>query len=174
MIKTNLKRENARENLRQQNEKRRHQSQNIDSNDILAGKNSILFLLELLYILKNVEIKSSEQRLSDKQQILFDKFNEKLSISDEEAIKFLNSDEFEKLNKDTFKFDEQDKKQIEAFIKLDNIESLNAETLIRVAEKQEELERQRKEQENTNNFKNRVESATENKIQRNQNRNRQH
>lgn len=144
---------------------RARQSGQMDNNDMMSAKSMFVFFMSLFE--KNSSIK---KQLLDENQLLFiQKIKDKLAISDEAAIDMIKNDkDFEKLNKKSFNLDEKEKDEICKWIKLGEVKDLSEENILKVKEKAEELQKQR----DVETMQKRVDSAVENKIHRNLNRNR--
>jgi len=101
-----------RNNLRKRNRiARNSEYERLNSNDMMGAKNLVLFISTLFRYDRDNQFEELKERE------LIEKMKEKLREGDEEAIKFLRSKEFEKLNRDTFKFDNEDKDSIEKGIR---------------------------------------------------------
>ncbi len=138
-------------------------SENMDNNDMMSAKSMLVFLMSLFKGLSYTP-KTNDEVFKE----LIQKTNEKKAISDEEAIKFINSPEFEKLNKKLEQpFTEENKKQLCAFIELKEVKELNVETIMKIQEKGIDIAKDK----SLNQAKDNIASAVNSKIHRNMNRN---
>ncbi len=138
-------------------------SENMDNNDMMSAKSMLVFLMSLF---KGLAYKPKTNDEAFKE--LIQKTNEKKAISDEEAIKFINSPEFEKLNKKLEKpFTAEEKKTLCAYVELKDVKELNVETILGLQEKGLEMAKDK----SLNETKDNIASAVNSKIHRNMNRN---
>lgn len=94
-------------NEREKNRQNRQNKYENFEQDMLSSK-AVLNLLSALLDKYDESKKEALNRLKENEKLLAKKLQEKLNISKDEAIKFINSDEFKDLNNKSFKFKDKD------------------------------------------------------------------
>lgn len=155
-----------RQKIRQDNNnERERQLEDMNNNDMMSAKAIVVFLASLFKGLNNREIRTDDEIL----KLMIEKTNEKLKISDEEAIKFIQSKEFEKLNKQLERpFTEDEKKQFIAYIQMKEVQQLTPDVINKLQEQSSEMNKNKRFEETKSN----IEKAANSKIHRQVNINR--
>lgn len=155
---------NRQKDRQKNSEERERQLEDMNSNDMMSAKSIVVFLASLFKGIKR-DIKTEDEIL----KLMIEKTNEKLKISDEEAIKFIQSREFEKLNKQLEKpFTEDEKKQFVAYIQMKEVQQLTPEVINKLQEQSLEIDKNKRFEQTKSN----IEKATNSKIHRQLNTNR--